>query len=66
VCDPRVLEYIADDNTIFEREPLEQLAREKQLYAFKHIGFWKPMDTQRDKNQLEELIESNTAPWVRW
>ena len=66
VCEPQVLDYIAKDKTIFEREPLEQLAKEKQLYAFKHTGFWKPMDTQRDKNQLEELIENNAAPWVKW
>ncbi len=66
VCEPQVLDYIAEDKTIFEREPLEQLAKEKQLYAFKHTGFWKPMDTQRDKNQLEELIENNAAPWVKW
>lgn len=66
VCKPQVLDYIANDKTIFEREPLEQLAKEKQLYAFKHTGFWKPMDTQRDKNQLEELVENNAAPWIKW
>lgn len=67
VCQPEVFDYIPDgDKIIFEREPLEGLAREGQLYTFKHEGFWKPMDTQRDKGQLEELIEKGTAPWIRW
>jgi glucose-1-phosphate cytidylyltransferase len=67
VCQPEVLDYInGGDKTIFEREPLEKLAKNEQLYTFKHNGFWKPMDTQRDKFQLEEMIDSNTAPWIRW
>jgi len=67
VCQPDVFDYIPDgDKIIFEREPLESLARDGQLYTFKHDGFWKPMDTQRDKSQLEELIEKNKAPWVKW
>ena len=66
VCEPHVLEYISDDTTIFEREPLEKLAKEKQLYTYKHYGFWKPMDTMRDKLQMEELIEKEKAPWIKW
>ena len=66
VCQPEVFDYIKDDRTIFEREPLEDLANEGQLFTFKHHGFWKPMDTQRDKNQLEELIVNNKAPWIKW
>jgi len=67
VCQPEVLGFIPKgDNTIFEREPLENLAKTGQLYTYKHNGFWKPMDTQRDKTQLEELIENNNAPWIRW
>jgi len=66
VCQPEVFNYIKDDNTIFERDPLENLAKDNQLYTYKHTGFWKPMDTQRDKTQLEELIENNKAPWIRW
>jgi glucose-1-phosphate cytidylyltransferase len=67
VCQPEVFDYITDDDSItFEREPLENLAKNNQLFAFKHAGFWKPMDTQRDKMQLEELIEKNEAPWVKW
>jgi glucose-1-phosphate cytidylyltransferase len=67
ICEPEVFDYIPDgENTIFEREPLESLTKAGQLYTFKHTGFWKPMDTQRDKNQLEELIEKNAAPWIKW
>lgn len=67
VCQPEVFEYIpAGDQIIFEREPLEGLASAGQLYTYKHKGFWKPMDTQRDKFHLEELIEKGKAPWIRW
>lgn len=67
VCQPEVFSFIPDgDNIIFEREPLEQLARNGQLYTYKHEGFWRPMDTQRDKTQLETLIEKNKAPWIKW
>lgn len=67
VCQPDVLNYIPDgDKVIFEREPLESLANSGELYTYKHEGFWKPMDTQRDKFQLEELIEKGKAPWIRW
>ena len=67
VCQPEVFSYIPDgDNIIFEREPLERLAREGQLYTYKHDGFWRPMDTQRDKIHLEDLIENQKAPWINW
>ena len=67
VCQPEVLEYINQgDSTIFEREPLEKLAKERQLVTYKHHGFWKPMDTLRDKTQLEEMIEAGNAPWIKW
>lgn len=66
VCQPEVFNYIEGDKTIFEKDPLENLAKDNQLYTFKHNGFWKPMDTQRDKNQLEELIENKKAPWIHW
>jgi glucose-1-phosphate cytidylyltransferase len=67
VCQPEVFDYIpTGDNIIFEREPLENLAKAGQLYTYKHHGFWKPMDTQRDKNLLENLIEKKRAPWIRW
>lgn len=66
ICEPDVLDYIAEDSTIFEREPLENLAKETELFSFKHNGFWKPMDTLRDKSQLEELIKKEKAPWIKW
>ena len=67
VCQPELFDYIPDgDNIIFEREPLESLAGSGQLYTYKHEGFWKPMDTQRDKGQLELLIENRKTPWIKW
>lgn len=66
VCQPEVFNYIADDGTFFEREPLEKLASEGELYTFKHNGFWRPMDTLRDKTLLEDMVENNTAPWIKW
>ena len=66
VCQPEVFNYLEGDKTIFEREPLEILANECELFTYKHHGFWKPMDTQRDKNQLEVLIENKKAPWIKW
>jgi glucose-1-phosphate cytidylyltransferase len=66
VLDPKVIDYISDDATFFEREPMEGLASDGQLMAFKHEGFWQPMDTLRDKNHLEELWNSGNAPWKVW
>ena len=66
VLSPKVLDYITDDKTIWECEPLEQLAKEGNLAAFKHQGFWRPMDTLRDKVYLEELWQSGKAPWKVW
>ena len=66
VLESDVLDYIADDSTVLEREPLEYLAEEGLLAAFRHNGFWHPMDTLRDKNVLEELWESGKAPWKIW
>ena len=67
VCQPEVMDYIADGNdVIFERAPLEKLAAEGQLHAYKHEGFWQPMDTLRDKIQLTELWETEKAPWKKW
>ena len=66
VLSPKVLDYIKDDSTIWERGPIEQLAKEGQLSAFKHSGFWKPMDTLRDKIALEELWQSENPPWKIW
>ncbi|MCX7180845.1 MAG: glucose-1-phosphate cytidylyltransferase, partial [Proteobacteria bacterium] len=66
VISPKVLDYIEGDTTVWEQQPLERLAREGQLAAYRHEGFWLPMDTLRDKNRLEELWQSGTAPWKVW
>jgi glucose-1-phosphate cytidylyltransferase len=66
VLSPSVLDYIEDDQTTWEREPLQQLAQEGQLSAHFHDGFWQPMDTLRDKNHLEELWAGGKAPWKSW
>ncbi|QDM33323.1 glucose-1-phosphate cytidylyltransferase [Tardiphaga sp. vice352] len=66
VLSPKVGSYIADDQTIWEREPLERLSHEGQLHAFRHDGFWQPMDTLRDKTYLEELWTGGKAPWKVW
>jgi len=66
VLESSVIDYIADDQTIFERQPLESLALENQLRAFRHSGFWQPMDTLRDRQLLEELWSSGAAPWKTW
>lgn len=66
VLSPKVMNYIEDDATIWEREPMERLAAEGQMNAFLHDGFWQPMDTLRDKNLLEDLWQSGKAPWKTW
>ena len=66
VCEPEVLDLIKDDSTIFERYPLETLAKKGELGAFKHEGFWHCMDTLRDKIALNKLWEDNEAPWMIW
>lgn len=66
VLEPAVVNYIADDDTVFEREPLQHLARDGQLAAFPHEGFWQPMDTLRDKMVLEQHWDSGTPPWKVW
>jgi glucose-1-phosphate cytidylyltransferase len=66
VLEPAVLDYIAGDTTLFEREPLERLATEGQLMAYRHEGFWQPMDTLREKELLESLWRSGRAPWKIW
>lgn len=67
VLSPKVLDAIPDDPAVmFERQPLETLASQHELHAYKHSGFWQPMDTLRDKQQLEELWNSGKAPWKTW
>ena len=66
VMSPKVIDYIAEDATIWEQEPLRNLAMDGELMAYEHHGFWQPMDTLRDKQHLEELWSSGKAPWRVW
>jgi len=66
VLEPKVFDYLKNDLTIWEREPLEKLAKESQLSTYKHTNFWQPLDTLRDKNYLEKLWASGKAPWKIW
>ena len=67
VCEPKVFDYITEgDSTIFERAPLENLAKDGELYTYHHNGFWKCMDTLRDKQQLQAMCDEGNAPWISW
>ncbi len=66
VLEPGVMDYIKDDLSVWEKEPMENLAKDGMLSAYKHTGFWEPMDTLRDKMYLEELWNNNKAPWKAW
>lgn len=66
ILNPEVLDYIDGDSIMFEREPLEKLAKNKQLMCYKHTGFWQCMDTLRDKEKLEQLWQNGQAPWKMW
>lgn len=66
LCEPDVFEYIKDDSTVWEKEPLETLTKQGKVGAYKHNGFWKPMDTLRDKMELEKMWETGNAPWKVW
>jgi glucose-1-phosphate cytidylyltransferase len=66
VLSPKVIDLIENDQVVWEREPLQTLAETNQLKAFKHFGFWQPMDTLRDKNYLEEVWQTDNAPWKVW
>jgi len=67
VCEPKVFDYIINgDQTVFEQEPLKTLAKEDEIYTFKHDSFWMPMDTLRDKMKLNEMWENKKAPWKVW
>src|SRR5690606_7763524 len=66
VCDADIFKYLSDkDSCMLEKEPLEKLAQDGKIYSYKHHGFWRPMDTLRDKNYLEELWKDK-APWKTW
>jgi glucose-1-phosphate cytidylyltransferase len=66
VLEPQVIDYITDDSTVWEKGPMEKLAAGGMLSAYKHTGFWQPMDTLRDKHVLEDLWQNNKAPWKVW
>ena len=66
VFEPGVFDYLTDDRTILEREPLERLAKDRQIMAHRHTGFWQPMDTVREREALESLWSSGKAPWKTW
>lgn len=66
VLNSEIFDYIDDDNTVFEREPLEKLAREGELMSYIHKGFWQCMDNKRERDLLEEYINTSTAPWIKW
>ena len=66
VLSPKVVERIDGDDTVLEQEPLKGLAEDGELMSYKHEGFWQPMDTLRDKILLENLVEQNKAPWIKW
>ncbi len=66
VLEPKIFDYIEGDNTVFEKKPIEQMALDRQLAAYMHKGFWKCMDTQRDKQQLEQMIAEGNTPWMCW
>lgn len=67
VCEPDIFNYLKDDvNCVFEKEPLENLANNNELNAYKHSGFWRPMDTLRDKKELTEMWMTGKAPWAIW
>ena len=66
VLDPKVIDYIDGDDTVFEKAPLENLAKSGELMGYKHDGFWQCMDTQRDKENLEKIWLSGQAPWKKW
>jgi glucose-1-phosphate cytidylyltransferase len=66
VLEPEIMDYIAGDATVWEADPLDNLAHEGQLSAYRHLGFWQPMDTLRDKHVLEDLWSGGNAPWKVW
>ena len=66
MLEPGIFGYIDNDQTVFEREPLEKLAEEGELMSYMHHGFWQCMDTKREKDMLERYLSNGTAPWKKW
>ena len=66
ILSPKVIKYIENDDTVWERNPIEELAHDKQVMGYRHYGFWSCMDTLKEKNYLEDLWNSGKAPWKIW
>ena len=66
VLEPKIFDYLKDDQTVFERETIQQLVTDGELCAYQHEGFWQCMDTKREKEKLEEMIAQGRAPWMVW
>lgn len=66
VCEPEIFDYLENDQTILEKDPLTRLVSDRQLYAYKHNGFWQPMDTLKDNTDLNQIWQRGSAPWKRW
>ena len=66
VCNPGIFDYLKDDSTVLEQEPMRRLAADRQLKSYYHEGFWQCMDTKREKDKLDALWESGKAPWKIW
>ncbi len=66
VCEPQIFDYLEGDHEMFERQPMTRMMQKSQIHAFQHTGFWKPMDTLRDRNELNDLWEKGNAPWKVW
>jgi glucose-1-phosphate cytidylyltransferase len=66
VLNPEIFDYLKDDNTVFEREPMELLAKKGELMSYMHKGFWQCMDNKREMEMLEKMLEKGTAPWKKW
>ena len=66
VVEPDIFDYLIDDSTVFEKEPMKRLAADGQLKAFRHDGFWQCMDTKREMEKLEKLLQQGKAPWKKW
>lgn len=66
VCEPELFDYLGDDTEMFERQPMERIMAAKQLHAYKHIGFWKAMDTLNDNKEFNKLWDAGNAPWKKW
>lgn len=66
VCNKQIFDYLSDDTTVLEDEPMRRLVKDGELAGYRHFGFWQCMDTQRERERLEELWKNGRAPWKKW